>query len=55
MHRHPMDDLELKHTDGRWLRVSERRTGDGGCVSIRTDITALKERQEDRATGNCKT
>ncbi|MDH3228507.1 MAG: PAS domain-containing sensor histidine kinase [Alphaproteobacteria bacterium] len=50
VHRHPMDDLEVKHTDGRWLRVSERRTGDGGCVSIRTDITALKERQEDLAS-----
>ncbi len=50
MHRHPTEDLEVKHKDGRWLRVSERRTGDGGCVSIRTDITALKERQEDLAS-----
>ncbi len=50
MHRHPTEDFEVKHLDGRWLRVSERRTTDGGCVSIRTDITALKERQEDLAT-----
>ena len=50
MHRHPVDDLEVKHKDGRWLRVSEHRTGDGGCVSILTDITALKERQEDLAS-----
>jgi len=50
MHRHPTEDFEIKHSDGRWLRVSERRTGDGGCVSIRTDITALKERQEDLAS-----
>jgi signal transduction histidine kinase len=50
MHRHPVEDMEVKHQDGRWLRVSERRTGDGGCVSIRTDITALKERQEDLAS-----
>jgi len=50
MHRHPTEDFEVKHRDGRWLRVSERRTADGGCVSIRTDITALKERQEDLAS-----
>ena len=46
-HRNPSDDIEVNFADGRWLRVSERRTGDGGCVSIRTDITALKQRQED--------
>lgn len=46
LHRHPAEDFEVKHRDGRWLRISERRTRDGGCVSIRTDITALKERQE---------
>jgi len=50
LHRHPAEDIEVKHSDGRWLRISERRTRDGGCVSIRTDITALKERQEDLAS-----
>ena len=45
-HRNPAGDFELKRTDGTWLRISERRTSDGGCVSIRTDITALKQRQE---------
>lgn len=47
LHRSPAEDFEVKFKDGRWLRVGERRTGDGGCVSIRTDITALKQRQED--------
>jgi len=47
LHRNPSDDFEVKYTDGHWLRISERRTSDGGCVSIRTDITALKQRQED--------
>jgi two-component system cell cycle sensor histidine kinase PleC len=32
--------------DGRWLQVAERRTRDGGFVSVGTDITALKEHQE---------
>ena len=28
--------------DGRWLQINERRTKDGGYVSVGTDITALK-------------
>ena len=33
--------------DGRWLQVSERRTSDGGFVSVGTDISNLKM-QENR-------
>lgn len=50
MYRHPADDFEVRHRDGRWLRISERRTADGGRVCICTDITALKQHQEDLAT-----
>ncbi len=32
-------------SDGRWMQVSERRTDDGGIVSIYTDITDLKHRE----------
>ena len=32
--------------DGRWLLLSERRTADGGFVSIGTDITQLQLHQE---------
>ncbi|MCC0017399.1 MAG: PAS domain S-box protein [Rhodobiaceae bacterium] len=32
--------------DGRWLNVSERRTRDGGIVSVGTDITELKQHEE---------
>jgi len=38
---------EAQIEDGRWLQISERRTKDGGFVSVGTDITALK-RQEER-------
>jgi two-component system sensor histidine kinase/response regulator len=31
---------------GRWIRISDRRTLDGGMVCLRTDITALKRAQE---------
>jgi PAS domain S-box-containing protein len=39
---HPFD----QRINGRWLRVSDHRTRDGGIVSLRTDITNLKEIQE---------
>ena len=34
---------ELK--DGRWLQINERRTADGGYVSVGVDITALKKNE----------
>ena len=37
---------EARLADGRWLQVNERRTRDGGYVSVGTDITALKEHEE---------
>jgi signal transduction histidine kinase/ActR/RegA family two-component response regulator len=44
-HLHPSGALELLLSDGRWIRVHERRMADGGIVSIRTDITELKRRE----------
>lgn len=37
---------EAELADGRWLQVNERRTKDGGLVSIGTDITGLKRHEE---------
>jgi two-component system cell cycle sensor histidine kinase PleC len=37
---------EARLADGRWLQVSERRTRDGGYVSVGADITALKEHEQ---------
>ncbi len=37
---------EAQLEDGRWLQISERRTKDGGFVSVGTDITALKQQEE---------
>lgn len=34
--------FEAQLEDGRWLHISERRTKDGGYVSVGTDITTLK-------------
>src|SRR3954453_53315 len=38
--------FEAQLADGRWLHVNERRTRDGGYVSVGTDITALKRHEE---------
>lgn len=37
---------EVQLADGRWLQINERRTRDGGLVSVGTDITILKRHQE---------
>ena len=38
--------FEAQLEDRRWLHISERRTKDGGYVSVGTDITALKTHEE---------
>jgi len=38
--------FEAQLEDGRWLHISERRTKDGGYVSVGTDISALKAHEE---------
>jgi two-component system cell cycle sensor histidine kinase PleC len=38
--------FEAQLDDGRWLQISERRTKDGGFVSVGTDITLLKRHEE---------
>src|SRR5438445_1579117 len=35
--------FEAQLDDGSWLHISERRTKDGGYVSVGTDITRIKE------------
>jgi two-component system cell cycle sensor histidine kinase PleC len=37
---------EMLLPEGRWLQVNERRTNDGGYVSVGTDITALKMEEQ---------
>ena len=38
--------FEAQLEDGRWLHISERRTKDGGYVSVGTDITNIKAHEE---------
>jgi two-component system cell cycle sensor histidine kinase PleC len=42
---------EAQIEDGRWLQINERRTKDGGFVSVGTDITSLKKHEEKLLEG----
>jgi PAS domain S-box-containing protein len=44
-HRDPSAPQEYQLSDGRWLKISERKTAEGGIVGVYTDITALKTRE----------
>src|SRR5262249_30871066 len=39
-------DMEIAWRDGRWFQVLERRTSDGGTVTLRFDITERKRTEE---------
>ncbi|NEX46138.1 response regulator [Pseudotabrizicola algicola] len=45
LHRAPSSIHEQKISNGRWLRVLEQSTPDGGRVGLRVDITDWKEQQ----------
>ena len=46
-HREPQGPYDVQLADGRWIRVHEKRTDDGGVVGIRSDITELKKREAE--------
>ena len=37
--------IETQISDGRWFHVSQRRTRDGGVVSVGTDVSELKRKE----------
>ncbi|MFP6773465.1 MAG: PAS-domain containing protein [Alphaproteobacteria bacterium] len=39
--------MEQHLQDGRWVLISDQPTADGGIVSVRTDITELKQREDE--------
>ncbi|MDW3099220.1 MAG: PAS-domain containing protein [Alphaproteobacteria bacterium] len=44
-HGLPVGQSTLRHKDGRWFLMRDRRTREGGRVTVYTDITELKERE----------
>src|SRR3712207_2174838 len=53
-HEAPGGPFEQRYADGRWVRISERRTHDGDAVAVYTDITELKRRQEELLTAQAR-
>jgi adenylate cyclase len=49
-HQHPGEPRIQQRSGGQWILITERKTGDGGTVAIYTDITDLKQRQEELTT-----
>ena len=47
IHRDPGEPRIQQRSGGQWVLITERRTGDGGTVAIYSDITDLKQREED--------
>ncbi|MCP5150650.1 MAG: PAS-domain containing protein [Ectothiorhodospiraceae bacterium] len=45
-HQRATNVIEQRTGDGRWLRIAEQRTPDGGVVGFRFDITELKQAYE---------
>jgi PAS domain S-box-containing protein len=46
-HRNPGEPQVQRRNNGRWVMVSERRSEDGGTVAVYSDITELKQREQD--------
>jgi adenylate cyclase len=49
LHRSPSEARMQEHDDGRWILISERKTSDNGTVAVYSDITDLKQREEELA------
>src|SRR4029079_11310217 len=48
-HREPDGPHIQQRGDGRWILVSERKTDDGSTVAVYSDITELKQRENQLA------
>ncbi|MCP4944798.1 MAG: HAMP domain-containing protein [Planctomycetaceae bacterium] len=47
LHHNPGEPRVQQRKGGQWILVTERTTGDGGTVAIYSDITDLKQREQD--------
>ncbi len=51
-HRNPGEPNLQRRKDGTWIRISERKTENDGTVAVYTDITELKQREEEAEAAN---
>lgn len=49
-HHDPGEPRIQQRSSGQWILITERKTGDGGTVAIYSDITDLKQREEELIT-----
>jgi class 3 adenylate cyclase/PAS domain-containing protein len=47
LHHDPGKPRIQQRSGGQWILITERKTGDGGNVAIYSDITDLKQREEE--------
>ncbi len=50
LHNSPGKPWIQQRSGGQWILITERKTGDGGTVAIYSDITDLKQREEELTT-----
>jgi adenylate cyclase len=53
-HRQPGEPHVQRRSDGHWIHVNERRTTEGGTVAVYTNITAIKNAEEEIRGANSK-
>ncbi|MDJ0950363.1 MAG: PAS-domain containing protein [Alphaproteobacteria bacterium] len=51
-HREAGEPHVHQRSDGRWIQISERKTGEGGTVAVYTDLTDVKLREQDLIEAN---
>ncbi len=51
-HRQATSSMERLLGDGRWIRIEERRTPDGGTATVTADITDLKKAKDQAEQAN---
>jgi adenylate cyclase len=50
IHQEPGEPRIQRRKGGQWILITERKTGDGGNVAIYSDITDLKQHEEELTT-----
>jgi len=50
LHHNPGEPRVQQRRGGQWILITERKTGDDGTVAIYSDITDLKQREEELTT-----
>src|SRR5262252_11237069 len=53
-HQQPGEPHVQRRSDGRWIHINERKTTEGGTVAVYTNITAIKNAEEEIRAANSK-